>query len=586
MQPKSIIEELKVQPLSEEEKKQKHILKRLVGPIASCNDATRNGRHYNQALWEKALNDDIFKEKINTKSLFLELGHPEDREETDMTKVCACIPEVPKIIDGDLYATVDVLDTPNGRLLSNLIDYGFVPGISSRGSGDVVGDEVDPDSFYLECWDIVSVPALEKARLTVTESLNKKKTLKQALQESLAKETDEDRKIVEETLKELNIDVEDKTKVSLEDEIEYKGWVIKPLVISSIEINGETLSGFTKYILFKDGAMLELPDELHAKYSLETVEDAKALIDMIENSEETREDKQEEVQEEVNENESEEVNDVEESKLVESLRDALRSKAELEVQLQKLQEDKAVSDTKVLKLEEELNRFKKASVRLSNVAVSNKSLKEENQSLKEQLQEKEKLVESKLEEIKTKEETIKSQEATINRKDSRIKKMMESFDKISESKKEQTSLNESLNKQKNSYEKQIKTLNERLETIKTDSQEQIKDYSRKLEKNSKLVEKYKNYLNESVEKYIEVKSQLCGVQPQEVKNKLDESYTFEDIDRICEDLQRYNLRMSKLPFNLNKDTKVRVTESKQSRYVKPNPEDDLSSLIELSGVKL
>ena len=68
-----------------------------------------------------------------------------------MEKVCACIPEMPKIVDGDLYAYVDILDTQNGRLLKTLCDYGFVPGISSRGSGDIMAnDEVDPETFFLE----------------------------------------------------------------------------------------------------------------------------------------------------------------------------------------------------------------------------------------------------------------------------------------------------------------------------------------------------------------------------------------------------------------------------------------------------
>ena len=49
----SILETLKVLPLSEDEKKSRHILKRLIGPIASCKEGTRNGRKYNKALWEK-----------------------------------------------------------------------------------------------------------------------------------------------------------------------------------------------------------------------------------------------------------------------------------------------------------------------------------------------------------------------------------------------------------------------------------------------------------------------------------------------------------------------------------------------------
>ena len=46
----SILEALRMQPLSEEEKTQRHILARLYGPIATSNDSTRNGRKYNKEL--------------------------------------------------------------------------------------------------------------------------------------------------------------------------------------------------------------------------------------------------------------------------------------------------------------------------------------------------------------------------------------------------------------------------------------------------------------------------------------------------------------------------------------------------------
>ena len=104
MNNKTILETLKLQPLTEEEKERRHILGRWYGPIATCLESTRNGRKYNRQLWEKALNDELFHEKLANKCLFLELGHPADREETDMRQVCACIPEMPKIIDGDLCA--------------------------------------------------------------------------------------------------------------------------------------------------------------------------------------------------------------------------------------------------------------------------------------------------------------------------------------------------------------------------------------------------------------------------------------------------------------------------------------------------
>ena len=213
-----ILEALKMQPLTEEEKASRHILGRWYGPIATCNESTRNGRRYNRELWEKALNDELFHEKIANKCLFLELGHPQDREETDMSKVCACIPEMPKIINGDLCACVDILDTPNGRILKTLCDYGFVPGVSSRGSGDVMpNNDVDPDTFYLETFDCVAIPAVKRARGVMCESLDKNAAnLKKALTESINKASEEDKAIMKETLENLDIDIESSEEVKEE----------------------------------------------------------------------------------------------------------------------------------------------------------------------------------------------------------------------------------------------------------------------------------------------------------------------------------------------------------------------------------
>jgi hypothetical protein len=265
---KQILEALKMQPLSEEEKAARHILGRLYGPIATCKEGTRNGRLYNKDLWEKALTDDIFKEKLANKSLFLELGHPADREETDMEKVCACIPEMPKIVDGDLYAYVDILDTNNGRLLKTLCDYGFVPGISSRGSGDVMdNDEVDPETFFLETWDIVQLPAVKKARLKVCESLDTEDLkLKQALTESYNSSNEKDKEIMKEALNNLDIKLDEAAD--------------KPLTLT--EATQDELATITSLLgkkLNKDAAKVTIADlnDFQKQHSLDS-KDVKGLI--------------------------------------------------------------------------------------------------------------------------------------------------------------------------------------------------------------------------------------------------------------------------------------------------------------------
>lgn len=198
-------------PLEEQEKRQ--ILGRLAGVIADTNSPTRNGRKYSKDLWEKVFNDPIMKEKIANRCVFAELGHPADREEVDMEKVCACLAEQPKISDdGKIYGVFDILNTNNGRILKTLCDYGTNIGVSSRGTGDLYTDEngeeaVDPETYNCECWDIVVVPAVESARLKyVTEALDQKrynKTLKQKLNEQLESASEEDRKVMKESLKTL-----------------------------------------------------------------------------------------------------------------------------------------------------------------------------------------------------------------------------------------------------------------------------------------------------------------------------------------------------------------------------------------------
>ena len=159
-------EGIQYKKLSPEEMKARGILGRLIGPCADFNNATRNGRKYSEQLWENVFNDPIMQEKIKNGVCFGELGHPEDRTEIDMEKIAVCLREQPvKNEKGQLCAVFDILDTPNGRILKTLCDYGSTVGVSSRGQGDIItdmnGDEaVDPDTYECECWDVVLVPAV------------------------------------------------------------------------------------------------------------------------------------------------------------------------------------------------------------------------------------------------------------------------------------------------------------------------------------------------------------------------------------------------------------------------------------------
>lgn len=188
------------------------ILGRLEGPCADIINPTRNGRKYSDDLWKKVFDNEIVREYFECGGIFGELGHPADRSETDMEKICICMPKPPvQGPDGRLMGQWDILNTPNGRILKCLCDYGFKMGISSRGTGDVVSDfegneSVDPDTYQFEAFDAVLLPAVKSARLNLVKESVGNKTFTQALTESLQSASVEDRRVMTETLDRLNID--------------------------------------------------------------------------------------------------------------------------------------------------------------------------------------------------------------------------------------------------------------------------------------------------------------------------------------------------------------------------------------------
>ena len=488
------------QKLTEEEQNKRGILGRLVGPIADSVNPTRNGRRYSGELWEKVFKNPIMQEKIENRVCFGELGHPVDRTETDMEKICWCLAEVPKKgDDGQLYGVFDILPTPNGRILKALCDYGSNIGTSSRGSGDTFMDydgqeSVDPDTYECECWDAVLLPAVKSARLTpVTESLHK--TLKESLETLVNNANEADKKVMTETLENLNL-----------------------------------------------------------AYNTDSVDD-----DIANEGEETAADNN--------------------GAVVESLQVAVKQKQELENKVLDLQEKLSVSYAKETRLEEQIVKYSKAISNLSNTAKKVTALQEKINSLTKELnKEKEHSQQlngkiSRFENISKKERGLKeSLKEQVSNRDIEISKLNESIEQLIEA--------------KNSMQNDNMKLLEQISTLKKDLALKKTEYSQKLEQSNKLVEKYKKVANKAVEQYIELQADRIGVNAKEIQNKLPESYTFQDIDSICEDLQSYKLTLNKLPFStaksLNENLRMNVTSSKNESILPGetfNADDEIDEML-------
>lgn len=205
-------ETLKLDDSVKQNDKGQTILGRLSGPCADFINPTRNGRKYDESLWEKVFNNPIVNEYFEAGGIPGELDHPTDRLETCSEKIAIMMPNKPeKDKDGHLIASFDILDTPNGRIAYTLAKYGYKLGISSRGGGDTYkgldGEEhVDEDTYDFHGFDLVLLPAVKAARLQLQESLQNGKTFKQAINESLEKATPDEKKVMTETLNNLNIE--------------------------------------------------------------------------------------------------------------------------------------------------------------------------------------------------------------------------------------------------------------------------------------------------------------------------------------------------------------------------------------------
>lgn len=609
--------------LSAEEMAARGILGRLVGPCADFTIPTRNGRKYGENLWENVFSDEIVLEKINSKCLFGEFGHPMDREEVDPDRIAIALTEVPKKNSkGQLEACFDILDTPSGRILKTVCDYGAHIGISSRGSGDIIeeyGEEiVDPNTYYFECFDAVLLPAVKQARLNyMHESVDPKALkLRKALTEQLERATEDDKEIMKETLKNLNIELdesvvlteaeeetfddselvmsdeevaevnepfeenepngaeeesEEESDENEESEEESEGLLVKdiidslkefdenlPFVVTPLEIEG------VKYDV--ELSFIDNEDSISFGVICNPIEDDNENIDAtvelpaeeIEADELAVQDSDEEAEEiEADEEETETAEDSgEDEEILESLKEMLRQKELLENEIKSLKRAEAVRDAKVNKLEEELNRYKNGFIRMSEVASEKSKVEQEVNVLKEQM----------------------------TQKDSKIKTLEQQI-------KTSTQLKESMERNKS---KEVKKLTEELNMVKAEKEAsekeltlQITQAGEKIQESMKVAKQYKAKCAAILNKYIESKATMLGVKPKEITNRLNESYTLADIDKVCEDLLSYNIKMNNLPFGVKRNT-TRVVESKQPVKQAPKTNggyeiDD--SLLELAGLK-
>ena len=151
---------------------------------------------------------------MENKQLYGEIDHPPERFNTNFDFVSHIITNMYYDESKDcIIGSYDVLDTPRGRVLNTLLEYGCNVGISARALGNgkktPQGEIIDVDTYVFKTFDVVANPGFTNASTNLNES--ESSSLKDALKSLYESFDDEDRLAVKslyETFYESNINLD------------------------------------------------------------------------------------------------------------------------------------------------------------------------------------------------------------------------------------------------------------------------------------------------------------------------------------------------------------------------------------------
>ena len=137
---------------------------KIQGVFMQAETKNRNGRIYPNEVLQKEVKR-YNKELVEKKRAFGELGHPEGPT-VNLDRVSHLIEEL--VPDGkNIVGKAKILDTPNGKIVKELLNAGAKLGVSSRGMGTLEKKgqtNYVKDDFYLAtAADIVADPSAPEA---------------------------------------------------------------------------------------------------------------------------------------------------------------------------------------------------------------------------------------------------------------------------------------------------------------------------------------------------------------------------------------------------------------------------------------
>ena len=130
----------------------------LSGVMQMSETQNGNGRVYPHAILEREVN--TYLTMVKERRALGELDHP-DTSVINLSNASHLVTDI-WMDDNKCMGKIEVLNTPSGNVLKELVNAGVKLGISSRGMGSVSernGVTMVEDDFQLICFDMVSDPS-------------------------------------------------------------------------------------------------------------------------------------------------------------------------------------------------------------------------------------------------------------------------------------------------------------------------------------------------------------------------------------------------------------------------------------------
>lgn len=519
---------LNIVNLVEEPKKQKYkgVIGTLKGIFADMNHPTRNGRQYTKACWEQALNSDDVKEKLETRTMFGELDHPPERLETLQERAAIITTKLEmNDKDGVIMGEADILDTPFGRILKTFIDAGVKVGISSRGAGEETMKEgvnqIIPDTFYLETFDIVSMPAVKSARLSLVESKNRN-----IITEAFSREiqTAKSSEQVDELLEYAkNRNIANFAKLE-EDAKNVKNSFGENTILpenkegDNIDVSSEVISQLEEELNVSNTKYesLEALCEKMKNHSIKTIKELKEC--QLVNEQLTKQ-----VEDFIKEKDNN-ITQLESYKASNNFLKSKLNESKVKVEFLEKEINTKISEAKMIK----------SSLETENKKLSNsleckvESLEKENTDLQDQLSKSKSLIKesnSKLEELSKSIENYKLENKELT-------------NKLEESKLENTNKAKEDGDKINSLNESLKEANKLIENLKAQLESKTNENTKLVKESRVIKESYLNKITKS-----------NGIKKEELN--LNENYSISDIDKKVNIILENRRNLNRLPFNTN-----------------------------------